>query len=275
MMRRLIGHCALVFAFLGLAFGTAQADPGFYRWVADFWQTARAAGISRDTYEQAFRGVRLDPEVLEKARYQPEFVKPIWDYVDGAVSQERIHDGQAMLRQHERTLAALERAFGVDRHILVAIWGMESSYGEVLNNPKIVRSTIQSLATLAYDCRRSEFFTQHLFDALRIVQRGDLAPAQMRGAWAGELGQTQFMASSYYRFAIDFDGDGRRDLLRSVPDALASTANYLRAHGWQRGQPWTPGSPNFQALKGWNRSDVYARTIGSFAGRLRGENATQ
>jgi len=127
---------------------------------------------------------------------------------------------------------------------------------------------MRSLATLAYDCRRSDEFRAELMDALRIVERGDIAPADLKGAWAGEIGQTQFMPSSYIKYAIDYDGNGRRDLIRSPVDVLASTANYLRSYGWQRGQPWGPGSPNFDVLLQWNKSQIYSRTVAYFAQRL-------
>jgi len=146
----------------------------------------------------------------------------------------------------------------------VAIWGLETDFGANIGK----FPTIRSLATLAYDCRRSETFRAELMDALRIVERGDLSPQEMRGAWAGELGQTQFMPSSYIKFAVDFDNNGRRDLLRSAPDVLASTANYLAGYGWQRGKGWEPGSANFAVLHQWNKSEVYARTVASFASQL-------
>jgi membrane-bound lytic murein transglycosylase B len=146
----------------------------------------------------------------------------------------------------------------------VAIWGLETDFGAVRGNLPVIRS----VATLAFDCRRTEFFQGHLFDALRIVDRGHLTPAEMRGAWAGEMGQTQFMPSSYVKYAVDFDGDGRADLLRSPADVLASTANYLKGHGWVRGGDWQPGSQNFEAIRAWNKSQVYARTIALFASRL-------
>ena len=248
-------------------------DPGgFEKWLGDIRREAAAQGLSPAAINAALSGVTYDPEIIRRDRGQRFFQQSFEQFSAKMVQPYRVQKGAALLNRYAGLLGQIERQFGVPGEILVAIWGLEGDFGAAATGRFPV---IQSLATLSYDCRRSEFFTQHLFDAFRIVQRGDLAPAQMRGAWAGELGQTQFMASSYYRFAVDFDGDGRRDLLRSVPDALASTANYLRAYGWQRGQPWTPGTPNFQALKGWNRSDVYARTIGYFAGRLRGEHATQ
>jgi membrane-bound lytic murein transglycosylase B len=152
----------------------------------------------------------------------------------------------------------------------VAIWGLESDFGAARGNLPVM----SSVATLAYDCRRTGLFSEQLFAGLRIIQRGDLSPGDMRGAWAGELGQTQFMAANYVKFAVDFDGDGRRDLIRSTPDVLASTANYLKGFGWQRGASWEPGSANYAVLRQWNKSEVYARTIGYFASRLGGGRAS-
>ncbi|MHA1190356.1 MAG: lytic murein transglycosylase [Alphaproteobacteria bacterium] len=219
--------------------GPAFADAGFDRWVRDFWPTARSAGVSSATYNAAFRGLTPDPEVLEKARYQPEFVKPLWAYVDKAVSEKRLKNGKDMLRRHARLLDALERTYGVDRHILVAIWGMESSYGQVLDDPKIVRNVIRSLATLAYaDRRRRRFGRQQLIAALKILQRGDITLARMTGSWAGAMGHTQFIPTTYNAYAVDFDGDGRRDIWTTPTDALASAANYLKKSGWRTGKTW-------------------------------------
>ena len=153
--------------------------------------------------------------------------------------------------------------------MLVAIWGLETDFGSYIGN----FNTIRSLATLAYDCRRSDKFRAELIDALRIVQRGDLNPSTMHGAWAGEIGQTQFMPSSYVKYAVDFDGKGRRDLIRSVPDVLASTAKYLQAYGWQRGQGWAPGEANFAVIQQWNASSIYSKTIALLATRI--DEATQ
>jgi len=154
----------------------------------------------------------------------------------------------------------------VPPEIIVAIWGLETNYGRGSGKFPIVRS----LATLAYDCRRSRFFRNELIAALRIIDRGDMRASQMRGGWAGEIGQTQFLTSSYLRYAVDFDGNGRRDLIRSVPDVLASTANYLRAKGWRRGQGWDEGSRNYAVLREWNKASVYVRTIAAVARKLGG-----
>jgi membrane-bound lytic murein transglycosylase B len=239
-MRRSCGLVATALFIAGLAFpAQAQSQAGFQSWVANFWPSARAAGISRTTYERGFRGVRLDLTVLEKARYQPEFVRPLWDYVDSAVSQKRLQNGKAKLRQYRTLLDALERTYGVDRHILVAIWGMESSYGEVLENPKIVKSVIQSLATLAYaDRRRARFGRQQLLAALKILQRGDVSASGLTGSWAGAMGHTQFIPTTYNAYAVDFDGDKRRNIWTSPADALASAANYLKKSGWVGGKTW-------------------------------------
>jgi membrane-bound lytic murein transglycosylase B len=239
-MPRSFGLLVLALVIAGLAFpAQAQSQAGFDRWVANFWPSAQAAGISRSTYERGFSGVRLDPEVLEKARDQPEFVRPLWDYIDSAVSQKRIENGKAKLRQYRPLLDALERTYGVDRHILVAIWGMESSYGEVLNNPKIVKSVVQSLATLAYaDRRRARFGRQQLLAALKILQRGDISPSGLTGSWAGAMGHTQFIPTTYNAYAVDFDGDKRRNIWTSPADALASAAHYLKKSGWVGGKTW-------------------------------------
>jgi lytic murein transglycosylase len=169
-----------------------------------------------------------------------------------------------MMKQYGSVLGRIEQSYGVPGEVLVAIWGLETDFG--VNIGKF--QTLRSLATLAYDCRRAETFRSELMDALRIVERGDLAPAEMRGAWAGEIGQTQFMPSSYLKYAVDFDANGRRDLLHSAPDVLASTANYLAGHGWQRGKGWEPGGANFAAIQEWNKSEIYAKTIAAFASQL-------
>ena len=177
------------------------------------------------------------------------------------VNAYRLTKGAALLKQYAPIFSRIESEYGVPGPVIVAIWGLETDFGAVTGN----FPTIRALATLAYDCRRSDYFHTELLDALRIVDRGDLSPQEMHGAWAGELGQTQFMPSAYIKFAVDFDGSGRRDLIHDVPDVLASTANFLHSYGWQRGQPWTPGKPNFAVIQQWNKSDVYSRTIAAFA----------
>jgi membrane-bound lytic murein transglycosylase B len=242
---RLFATFLVGFALIGGVFAVpgfvtpGRADAGFDRWIADFWPTAKAAGVSRATYDAAFRGVTLDPEVLEKARYQPEFTTPTWQYVLTRVSEKRITTGREMLQQHRRLLDAIEARYGVDRHIVVAIWGMESTYGDALTDPTIVKSVVRSLATLAYaDRRRARFGRQQLVAALKILERGDISIAGMTGSWAGAMGHTQFIPTTYEAYAVDFDGDGRRDMWNSPADALASTANYLAKSGWVGGATW-------------------------------------
>lgn len=239
-MQRICGLAATLLFLASLAFpAQAQSQAGFQRWIANFWPSAQAVGISRSTYERGFRGARLDPSILKKARYQPEFVKPLSDYVETAVSQKRLANGKTMLRKYRALLDALERTYGVDRHILVAIWGMESSYGEVLDDPKIVKSVVQSLATLAYaDRKRARFGRRQLLAALKILQRGDISPSGLTGSWAGAMGHTQFIPTTYNAYAVDFDGDGRRNIWTSPADALASAANYLKKSGWVSGKTW-------------------------------------
>ena len=261
-------------AFLAAALFTAgQAsaatcrDPaGFEKWLGDIRQEAAAQGISQAAIQAGLSGVTFDQGVINKDRGQGVFKQSFEQFAGRMVSAGRLKGGANMLKRHAATLARIEQRFGVPGPVLVAIWGLETDFGAVRGNLPVIRS----LATLAFDCRRTEFFTAHLFDALRIVDRGDLSPAEMRGAWAGEMGQTQFMPSSYIKYALDFDGDGRADLLRSPADVLASTANYLKGHGWVRGGDWQPGSPNFEAIRAWNKSQVYSRTIAYFATRLAG-----
>jgi lytic murein transglycosylase len=263
-------------ATLLLAAGHASAatcrDPeGFEKWLGDISQEAAAQGISPAAIRQGLSGVTFDQSVIKKDRGQGVFKQSFEQFAGRMVSASRLKGGANMLKKHAATLARIEQRFGVPGPVLVAIWGLETDFGAVRGNLPVIRS----VATLAYDCRRSEFFQAHLFDALRIVDRGDLSPAEMRGAWAGEMGQTQFMPSSYIKYAVDFDGDGRADLLRSPADVLASTANYLKGHGWVRGAGWSEGSQNFEAIRAWNKSQVYSRTIAYFATKLaRGDTST-
>jgi lytic murein transglycosylase len=243
-----------------------QAPAGFDAWLATFKQEAAAQGISQRAITTALTGVTYDPSVIAHDRRQGVFNQSFEEF-SGRMVPPRLNKGANMVRQYAGTLTRIEQQFGVPGAVLIAIWGLETDYGS--NVGKF--STIRALASLAYDCRRSEMFQAELMDALRIVERGDLTPAEMHGAWAGEIGQTQFMPSSYLKFAVDFDGNGRRDLIRSVPDVLASTANYLKGYGWQRGQPWDEGTANFKVLLEWNKSEVYSKTIAYFASRLERE----
>ena len=217
-----------------------RADTRFQQWIADFYATAAEAGISKSTYQKAFSGVKTpDPDVLEKAAYQPEFKHKIWDYLDSRVNPYTVRIGQEMAAKHGRTLAAIERHFGVDRNILLAIWSMESNYGAVLEKDDRLHYVPRALATLAYaDKKRAKYARTQLVAALKILQRGDIAAGKMTGSWAGAMGHTQFIPTSYMIYAVDADGNGHRDIWNSVPDALATAANLLAKNGWQAGKTW-------------------------------------
>ncbi len=235
----------------------------FEAWLDDFKNEAAAKGISQPTIAAGLGGVTLDKSVLSRDHSQKVFNQSFEEF-SGRMVPPRLARGANMMKQYGSVLGRIEQSYGVPGEVLVAIWGLETDFG--VNIGKF--PTIRSLATLAYDCRRSEMFRAELMDALRIIERGDLAPSEMRGAWAGEIGQTQFMPSSYIKFAVDFDANGRRDLLRSAPDVLASTANFLASYGWQRGKDWESGSANFGVIQQWNKSEVYAKTIAYFASQL-------
>jgi lytic murein transglycosylase len=253
---------------LGVAAGAADAAPctndgaGFKAWLDDIKADARAQGISRNAIA-SLDGLTYDPKVIRADRNQTHF-KQSFEQFSGRMIPPRMGRAKSMLNQHAQVLARIEQQFGVPPEVVVAIWGLETDFGAVRGNA----STLRSLATLAHDCRRSDFFTGQLIDALRVIDRGDLSAGDMRGGLHGELGQTQFLPSSYVAFAVDFDGNGRRDLLSSTSDVLASTANYLRGHGWRPGQPWTEGTANFNVILTWNKAQVYARTVAEFARRL-------
>jgi lytic murein transglycosylase len=203
-------------------------------WLIGFGDRALAAGILSATLD-ALRGAVYMPDVVHNDRHQNEFTKTIWDYLDKAVSEDRIIFGQRALEKHKDILARIEASYGVDREVVAAVWGLESAYGAVRGD----LPTLDALATLAYDGRRGAFFETELLAALRIVQGGDIAAKDLRGSWAGAMGHTQFMPSSWHRFAVDFTGDGWRDIWGDDPsDALASTAAYLAQSGWVKGAPW-------------------------------------
>jgi lytic murein transglycosylase len=240
---------------------------GFNAWLQHFRARAAAKGISRSTISSALSDVSYDRKVVRLDNSQHSFKLSFQRFYALRVNEALISRGRSLMRKHRRTLDRIESRFGVPGAVLVAIWGLETHYGANLGARY---SIIQSLATLAYDCRRPQFFEGQLLDALRIVDRGDLSARQLRGGWAGEIGQTQFLPTAYYRYAVDFDGNGHRDLVHSVADALASTANFLASHGWQRGQSWEPGSHNYGVIAEWNKADVYQRTIAVMADKLSG-----
>jgi lytic murein transglycosylase len=256
----------LACAFLAgpaLAAACGQDGGGFDSWLDAFKREAAAQGISQRAISAGLDGVTYDAGVVSRDRRQGVFGQS-FEQFSGRMVPPRLQRGSNMMKRYAGTFVRIEQQYGVPGAVLVAIWGLETDFGT--NSGSF--STIRSLATLAYDCRRSEMFHAELLDALRIVERGDMSPSQMRGAWAGEIGQTQFMPSSYIKFAVDYDGNGRRDLIHSAPDVLASTANYLKSYGWQRGQPWGEGTSNFSVLLQWNKSQVYSKTVAYFAEKL-------
>lgn len=251
---------------------TAYAAPcgngpgGFSAWLAEFKKEARQRGISQRTIDRGLKGVTYNSRVIRLDRNQRSFKQSFARFYARRASPALMKRARGKLRRHDGLLSRIEKRYGVPPAVIVTIWGMETYFGSGGGKMSIVRS----LATLAYDCRRSAFFKRELLAALRIIQRGDMSPSQMRGGWAGEIGQAQFLATSYVKYAVDYDGNGRRDLIRSVPDVLASIANFLRAHGWRRGQPWGPGTANYAVLRDWNRADVYRRTIAKASTILAG-----
>jgi lytic murein transglycosylase len=255
-----------------LASGSAHAarcGGDFNSFIASMGSEAQAAGVSPSVTGAALGGLTADPAVLAFDRRQRyTFNKSFEQYVSTRVGPGRINGGKAMLQRHAALLSRIEQRFGVPRQILVAIWGLESDFGKGdMGKLPVVRT----IATLAHDCRRTELFQGELLAALKIVQRGDLPLRDLIGAFAGEIGQTQFLPSSYIKYGVDFDGDGRVDLRHSVADVLASTANLLHTSGFKMGQPYGEGTANFEAMREWNRALIYRKTIGYFADRLAGE----
>ncbi|HRP97625.1 MAG TPA: lytic murein transglycosylase [Rhodocyclaceae bacterium] len=212
----------------------AHAAPGFERCLADLRDAAAARGLARASFDRLTGGLEADMDVVALLDHQPEFRTPIWDYMAGLVDDERVADGRAMLEQWRDTLARIETAYGVDAETIVAIWGVESNYGRSFGKRPVVRS----LATLSCFGRRQPFFRGEFLTTLQILEEGHVEPTALVGSWAGAFGHTQFMPSTFMRIAVDFDGDGRADLMGSVPDALASTANYLKRSGWRTNEPW-------------------------------------
>ncbi len=213
----------------------AANTKGLQRWIKRYKSRALKAGISATVLDQAFRGVEYNAAIIKKDRNQNEFTKTIWDYLDSAASDARIRNGKAALSKHNTTLQKIENRYGVDKEVVVAIWGLESAYGTFKGSTPV----IEALATLAYDGRRGDFFEEQLTAALSILQNGDVTAPNMTGSWAGAMGHTQFMPTSFQSYAVDFTGDGKRDIWSGDPtDALASTAAYLKHFGWKKNQPW-------------------------------------
>lgn len=259
--------CALLVATAPAALAKCGNDgAGFSSWLEEFKQKAASQGMSQSTINSTLNGITYDRNVIRLDRNQKSFKLSFEQFYARRVSPQLISRGRQKMAQHRATLDRMEKRFGVPAEIVIAIWGLETNYGSDRGQGK---SIVQSLATLTYDCRRSAFFEPQLMAALRIVQNGDMSASQLRGGWAGEIGQTQFLPLPYVKYAVDFDGNGHRDLINSVPDILASTANFLKAHGWAAGQDWHPGTKNYAVIGEWNAASVYQRTISVMADKLK------
>lgn len=227
------GVLRLSFA-LALVAAAVPARADFQGCLAGLRAGAASKGVSGATFDRLTEGLTENPDVLKAEAYQPEFKTAIWDYLAGLVDEERVSDGLAAMQAHARELASAQRRFGVPPNVTTAVWGVESNFGRNFGTKPV----IQSLATLACHSRRANYYRGELYAAMKIVQSGDIDPRDFTGSWAGAFGHTQFMPSTFLASAVDGDGDGRRDLVHSAADALASTANYLRKGGWQPGQVW-------------------------------------
>ena len=212
---------------------TVERPLEFVAWIAAFRMEAMGQGISAKTFDDAFRDVTLNQRVVELNENQPEFNRSIWDYMDSAVSDDRVERGRELLHQHRKIFKNVQRQYGVPSSIITGIWGLESNFGKNLGGFNV----IEALATLAYQGRRAAFGREQLFAALKIIEEGDIAPERMTGSWAGAMGQTQFIPTVFLQYARDGNGDGKRNLWDTLPDVLASTANYLQQKAWESGQP--------------------------------------
>jgi lytic murein transglycosylase len=267
-LKRLLFLMTTVAAFSAVsarASECGESADGFNEWLASFKQVAIQDGVSPQVADAALNGVVYDPSVAAHDRGQG-FGQNYAAFAARHITPGRIKRGKMMLLAYAEPLERIEQRYGVPAPVLVAIWGLETDFGAGLGG----YPTFRSLATLAYDCRRAQIYRAELIDALMIVQRGLLRPEQMRGAWAGEIGQTQFMPSAYLKYAVNAEGGGGGDLISSPADALASTANFLKAHGWTPGARWDEGAPNFATLLEWNSAPVYAKTIAEFADKIAG-----
>lgn len=241
------------------AFAACQSPAAFGSWLQSFKKEAVAQGISPGVVSEALDGLTYDPSVIARDRGQSVFAQTFLQFSDRMVNNNRLGMGSALLKKNAATFARIEQQYGVPGPVLVGFWGLETDFGKVMGNME----TLRSLATLAFDCRRPDEFKEQLLDALRVIQRGDLTPPEMRGPWAGEVGQFQFVPSVYYKYAVDFDGDGRRNLISNTPDALASAANYLDGLGWKPGQPWLE-EVVVPANLPWDQADVTIKKPRSF-----------
>jgi lytic murein transglycosylase len=256
---------ALAVCFAGSA-PAAQCGGDFSTFVAAMSREAAAAGVSGTVMDNALAGVTPDQAVLDFDRRQRDtFHKSFEDFAATRVTAARVRRGKQMLKLHAALLSRIERQFGVPGPLIVAIWGLETDYG---TGDMGKLPVIRTLATMAHDCRRTEMFQRELLAALQILQRGYLPLRDMIGAYAGEIGQTQFLPSSYIKYGVDYDGNGHVDLRHSVPDVLASTANLLMVNGWRAGEPFSEGTTNFEVMREWNRAVMYRKTMVFFAERL-------
>ena len=266
MIHRTLSALLLTLLFAAPA-SAAKCGGDFNTFIAAMSREAQAAGVSQAVISQAFAGIAIDQNVLSFDRRQKGMfhAKSFEEYAATRVIPARIKRAKGLMQKHAQLLSRIERQFGVPAALVVAIWTLETDNGTGdMGKLPVVRT----LATLAHDCRRTELFQGELIAALQIVQRGDLPLRDLVGAFAGEIGQTQFLPSSYVKYGVDFDGNGHVDLRHSVPDVLASTANLLKVNGWRAGAPFGEGSDNFQVMREWNRSEVYRKTMVLFAEKL-------
>ncbi|MBP1847148.1 lytic murein transglycosylase [Rhizobium petrolearium] len=238
---------------------------GFARWAEDFKRVAPSSGVNPSVVERAFANISYNRETIRADRGQKSFKLSFDEFMRKRGGATIISRGKSMRSGNASLFASIERRYGVPAGPLIAIWGMETGFGSFMGN----QHTLSAVATLAYDCRRSAYFTEQLYAALQLVARGDLS-ISARGAAHGEIGQTQFLPLNVVRYGADGDGDGRIDMVRSRADALASTANFLRGHGWRAGVGYQPGEPNFAAIQGWNAASVYQRAIAYIGGQIDG-----
>jgi lytic murein transglycosylase len=267
MIARFTASLLVIFALAAPA-SAAQCGGDFHQFLASMAREAQAAGISPNVINTAFAGLTPDASVLAFDRRQRyTFRKSFEEYAATRVTSARVNRARTLMARHAALLSRIERQFGVPATLIMAIWTMETDNGggDMGRLP-----VIRTLATLAHDCRRSELFQGELIAALKILQRGDLPLSDLKGAYAGEIGQTQFLPSSYIKYGVDYDGNGHVDLRHSVPDVLASTANLLRVNGWHAGQPFGPGTANFEVMREWNRAEVYRRALVLMAERIGG-----
>ncbi len=256
-------------------FATSTGSASFSRYIRQFRSIAVNSGVSASLYDNVTKGMTADPRVLRLLGNQPEFNSQIWNYLEKRVSAQRISTGRAKKKQHAKSLAAIQQRYGVDRHILLSIWGMESNFGSFKGNMSVIRS----LATMGFEGRRKRFGRSQMLAAFKILQNGDINPKQFTGSWAGAMGHTQFIPTTYNAHAVDWTGDGKRDIWNSVEDALASTANYLRKAGWRANRPWgwevklpakfdysTAGKSGSRTVNKWVQLGVKPASFKNFGG---------